>query len=65
MVKPKSFDYILNELKDRFKFQRDNEEKFSDEKCKKCGSNMRAIGKSTITGVCSICVNLAMIPEQE
>lgn len=61
MVKPKPYGDILKELKDKFESQKRNEEKFSSEKCKKCNCNMMAIGKSTIPGVCSICVNLALL----
>lgn len=61
MVRPKPYGDILKELKDKFEWQKKNEEKFSSEKCKKCNCNIMAIGKSSITGVCRICVNLALL----
>jgi len=57
------FDDILKDLKERKKFEAETAKKNKEEKCKRCGHNINAIGKSTIPGICSICVSLALIPD--
>lgn len=65
MVRPKSFEVVLNSLKERKKFEKEIAKKASEEKCGVCGHNILAIGKSNIPNVCSICVCLAISPIPE
>jgi len=64
MVKPKSFESIINSLRERKKFEKESREKLHNEKCKHCGGNIMAIGKSSIPGVCNICTHLALLPKE-
>lgn len=59
------FDEITKDIKERRNLVSDLKKKNTNEKCKQCGHNIQAIGKSTIPGVCSICISLALIPDPE
>ena len=61
MVRPKSFDSIINSIRERKQFEKKSKDKLYDEKCKHCGGNIMAIGKSTIPGVCKICTHLSLL----
>ena len=63
MAPSSSFNDIVKELKERKKFEAGIAKKTQNEKCKQCGGNIAAIGRSTIQGMCSICVSLAILPD--
>ena len=64
MVRPKSFDLVLKELKERKQWEKKMEVQRATKKCSHCKGSMQALGHSNITGVCRICAHLAIIPQQ-
>ena len=65
MVRPKSFDLVLKDIRERKKFEKKREEENSKAKCDRCSHSLQAIGRSNIPGLCSICAHLVLIPEPE
>lgn len=65
MVPTVPFNDILKDIRDRKKMEAELAKKNKEESCKRCGHNMMAIGKSTIPGICSICISLALLPDEE
>ena len=65
MVHTVPFNDILKDIRDRKKMEAELAKNNKEESCKQCGCNMMAIGKSTIPGICSICISLALLPDEE
>lgn len=63
MVHSVPFSDVLEELRERKKYEFERAKINTTAKCNSCGHNLMAIGKSTIPGVCSICVSLSLIPD--
>lgn len=59
-----AFDEIMKDVRERRRAFAEIKKKNTKEKCKQCGHNIMAIGKSPVPGVCSICVSLALIPDE-
>ena len=62
MANLKSFNEIVQGLKDRKKFERDSQEKFDKASCKCCKRVLNNVGRSNLVGICSGCVRDSMNP---
>ena len=60
MVKPKSFEEVINSLRERKKFERDNEKKSIEAKCSHCKGNICSNGRSKISGICNNCIKFSL-----
>lgn len=63
MVRPKSFDLVLKELKERKQWEKKIESQMKSKKCSHCSGNMLSLGHSSIPDVCQSCAHLAINPQ--
>lgn len=65
MANQKSFNEVMQSLRDRKKWEKDSQEKFDKATCKCCKRVLSSVGRSNLVSICSGCVHDAMNPSDE
>lgn len=64
MVQLKSFETVLGDLRKRKQWESRSEQRFNEAKCSICKRKLSEVGRSHLVGVCSMCVNSVLNPNQ-